>query len=73
MSIFRVWYNEPKGDVGAVGGGQPQCQVTPLRTQQQKLSVGRVSGRGNYDFFFVRIKQHGNKISHRELKDESMG
>ena len=29
MSIFRVWYGEPKGDVGAVGGGggQPQHQV----------------------------------------------
>ena len=52
MSIFRVWYGEPKGEVGAVvGGGQPQCQVTPQRIQQQKVSVGRVSGRGNYDFF----------------------
>ena len=22
MSIFRVWYGEPKGDMGAVGGGR---------------------------------------------------
>ena len=52
------------------GRGQPQCQVTPQRTQQQKVSVGRVSGRGNYEFL-IRIKQHKNKVSHRKLKDES--
>ena len=34
------------------GRGQPQCQVALQRTQQQKVSVGRVSGRGNYEFFF---------------------
>ena len=54
------------------GRGQPRCQVTLQRTQQQKVSVGRVSSRGNYDFL-IEIKQHRNKISHRELKDESMG
>ena len=32
------------------GKGQPQHQVTLWRTQQQKVSVGRVSGRGNYEF-----------------------
>ena len=54
------------------GRGQPQCQMTLQRTQQQKVSVGRVLGRGNYEFL-IEIKQHRNKISHRELKDESMG
>ena len=49
------------------GRGWPQCQVT----LQQKVSVGRVSGRGNYEFL-IKIKQHRNKVSHRELKDESV-
>ena len=35
------------------GGGQPQHQVTLQRTQQQKVSAGRVSGKGNYDFFLL--------------------
>ena len=52
------------------GRGQPQCQVPLQRTQQQKVSVGRVLGRGNYEFL-IKIKQHRNKVSHRELKDES--
>ena len=45
------------------GRGWPQHQVTPQRIQQQKMSVGRVSGRGNYEFL-IRIKQHKNKVSH---------
>ena len=54
------------------GRGWPQCQVTLQRTQQQKVSVGRVLNRGNYEFS-IKIKQNRNKVSHRELKDESMG
>ena len=32
------------------GRGWPQHRVTLWRTQQQKVSVGRVLGRGNYEF-----------------------
>ena len=52
--------------------GQPQCQVTQQRTQQQKVSVGRVLGRHNYEFL-IEINQHRNKVSHGKLKDESIG
>ena len=50
MSIFRVWYGEPKGDMGAVGGRSASSSSAPLRTQQQRVLVGRVSGGSNYKF-----------------------
>ena len=51
--------------------GWPQCQVTLQRTQQQKVSVGRVSDRGNYEFL-IETKQHRNKVFLKELKDKSI-
>ena len=54
------------------GRGQPQHQVTLQRTQQQKVSAGRLLGRCNYEFL-IEINQHRNKVSHRKLKDESIG
>ena len=34
----------------------PQHQVALWRTQQQKVSVGRVSDRGNYEFLTLEIR-----------------
>ena len=39
-----------------LGRGQLQHQVTSWRTQQQKVSVGRVSNRGNYEFLTLEIR-----------------
>ena len=51
ISIFRVWCDESKEEVGAGGGeGQPQHQVIPQKIQQQKVLVGGALGRGNYKF-----------------------
>ena len=38
------------------GRGQLQHQVTSWRTQQQKMSMGRVLDRGNYEFLTLEIR-----------------
>ena len=38
------------------GRGWLQHQVTSWRTQQQKVSVGRVLDRGNYEFLTLEIR-----------------
>ena len=38
------------------GRGWLQHQVTSWRTQQQKVSVARVSDRGNYEFLTLEIR-----------------
>ena len=42
MPIFRVWYGEPKGDVGAVG----ERSASTSSDTEVNLAVKGVSGKG---------------------------
>ena len=72
MLILECGMMSPRETRVLWGRGRPQHRVSLQRTQQQKVPVGRASGRGNYEFL-IGTKQHRNKVSHRKLKDESIG
>ena len=53
---FKVWHDEPSGNEGAVEERSASTSSKLWRIQRQKVSVGWVSGRGNYEFFLTLMK-----------------
>ena len=72
MLILECGMMSQRANEGAVRERLASMSSNTADNLAAKGVRGRVSSRGNYEFL-IKIKQYRNKVSHRELKDESMG